>query len=258
MARLDRAARLKTTRPVTLGTSLVRQRTRTRQFINRSFNSTSTSTATSSRFRIENGAGSLSGDTTGSVVDLFVGYNFQPSPFFVWGAQVEGTVFSDITLKSIGTRPSAATDTNTSTNAAGVTSILTFTNTRSTSFETTDDLRSMVALVGRAGWLATPGILIYGLGGATFGNFVLPDPLVGCVPGCENAFGGKRSVWRAGYTVGAGVEGHLYKNWSLRAEYRYLHFNINRDQSSSDNITTVTQTATATSTNPTESSLTRT
>ena len=78
------------------------------------------------------------------------------------------------------------------------------------------------------------------------------------MPGCENAFGGKRSVWRAGYTVGAGVEGHLYKNWSLRAEYRYLHFNINRDQSSSDNITTVTQTATATSTNPTESSLTRT
>lgn len=57
----------------------------------------------------ESGAGALSGDVTGSVVDLFAGYNFHPGSCskFVFGAQFEGTVFSDISLKVIGRRDSA-------------------------------------------------------------------------------------------------------------------------------------------------------
>ena len=40
---------------------------------------------------------------TGSMVDLFVGYNWRVGNFVV-GGQVEGTVFSDVTLKPIGTQ----------------------------------------------------------------------------------------------------------------------------------------------------------
>ncbi len=42
-------------------------------------------------------------------------------------------------------------------------------------------------------------------------------------------FGGKNGKWVAGYTVGAGGELKLNQNWSLRAEYRYLHFDVERD-----------------------------
>ncbi len=34
----------------------------------------------------------------------------------------------------------------------------------------------------------------------------------------------------AGYTAGAGGELKLNQNWSLRAEYRYLHFDVERDE----------------------------
>jgi hypothetical protein len=47
-------------------------------------------------FETENSAGSLTGKTTGSMVNLFAGYNWQLSPYWVVGGQLEGTVFSDI------------------------------------------------------------------------------------------------------------------------------------------------------------------
>jgi opacity protein-like surface antigen len=67
------------------------------------------------------------------------------------------------------------------------------------------------------------------LGGGTLGNFVLPDS--------QDAFGGKRNKWVLGYTVGAGGEVKLNKNWLLRAEYRYLAFKYDRDVSNSSSQT---------------------
>ena len=182
-------------------------------------------------------SGPGSGDITGSVVDLFVGYNWQPDPSIVVGAQFEGTVFSDVSLKTIGT------STNNSTSFFN--GVLTGTSSFSGTFERTDQLRSMFALVGRAGWLATPNILIYGLGGVTLGNFVFPDS--------DDLFGGKNSKWQVGYTVGAGGEARLNKNWSLRAEYRFVHFNVNRNEAdSSSSITTGVITTTSSSTDSAE------
>ncbi len=168
----------------------------------------------------ETTTGTTTGDITGSMVDLFVGYNWQPNPGVVWGVQVEGTVFSDVALKTIGN--SAFTETSTSVEN-GNTEVRTFTGT--STVERNDRLRSMLALVGRAGWLVTPDALLYGLGGVAFGHFAYPDS--------DDFFGGRNSKWQVGWTVGAGVEGRLTRNWLLRAEYRYVRFNIDRSESDS-------------------------
>src|SRR5262249_7975944 len=87
------------------------------------------------------------------------------------------------------------------------------------------------AVVGRVGWLYDPQTLLYALGGVTFGNFVLPDS--------ENPVGRKRSQWEVGYTVGAGGEYRISRNWSLRGEYRYLFFEVDRGQLSASNVNSV-------------------
>jgi opacity protein-like surface antigen len=43
----------------------------------------------------------------------------------------------------------------------------------------------------------------------------------------------------AGYTVGAGGELKLTDRWSLRGEYRYLHFNVNRNEATTSSQTSV-------------------
>jgi opacity protein-like surface antigen len=188
----------------------------------------------------DNGTFSGSGKPTGSVVDLFVGYNAKMSDIVVVGAQLEGTVFSDITLKSTGLRNSTQTQTTTTVTGAGTT-VATTTATASNTFDTYDELRSMFAFVGRAGWLATQNTLLYLLGGGVLGNFVIPES--------QDPRGGDRSEWKLGYTAGAGVEQRLNKHWSLRAEYRYIHFDVQRDSSTADTQTQGTATTTFTNTN---------
>jgi opacity protein-like surface antigen len=190
----------------------------------------------------DTGTGALSGDVTGSVVDLFVGYNFHQGccSKFLFGAQFEGTVFSDITLKSSGRRNSTQTQTTT-TVAGGVTTVTTASAVATDTFDHTDELRSMFAFVGRAGFLATPNMLIYVLGGGVLGNFVVPDS--------NDPRGGDRSQWEFGYTVGAGLEHKLNQHWSIRAEYRFAHFEVDRSQSSVDRQAQVTGATTFTNDN---------
>ncbi len=105
--------------------------------------------------------------------------------------------------------------------------------------ETNQQLRSNFGVIGRIGYLVTPDILLYGLGGLALGNFVYPDG--------HDRFGGKNSKWVAGYTAGAGGELKLTDNWSLRAEYRYLHYDVKRSEEDFDTRTTVQGTTTFTS-----------
>lgn len=107
-------------------------------------------------------------------------------------------------------------------------------NTQSNTSESTDELPSMFAFVGRAGFLATRTCLIYGLAGVPLGNFVVPDS--------DDLFGGDRSKWELGYTGGAGLEHKFNKHWSIRAEYRFVHFEVDRDQSTSQQTTVQTNT----------------
>jgi outer membrane immunogenic protein len=83
----------------------------------------------------------------------------------------------------------------------------------------------------RAGYLLTPGVLLYGTGGIAW-QYVQtsglcqhsgPDPLCLFSPG--NPFDSQtNSKTLTGWTVGGGIESKVYGNWLLRGEYRYANF----------------------------------
>jgi outer membrane immunogenic protein len=79
-------------------------------------------------------------------------------------------------------------------------------------------------------------MLLYGTGGLAFGgvkvsgsgaaNISLTACIVGigCIPtgSASGAFAFSQSETKAGWTLGAGVEGALTGNWTWKAEYLYL------------------------------------
>lgn len=200
----------------------------TQDFTSTSILATSTTTTAGSR----ESSGRMSGKSTGSVADLFVGYNFhQPCANFLFGAQVEGSFFNDISYKSIGSSVGTGSQATTIVTANGTT-VISATSGEDGTTEFSDELHSMVKLVARGGYLFNPCTMFYVLAGGVEGNFVVPDD--------DNPFGGRRSKWEAGYTLGAGVEYTFGNHWSVRGEYRYLRFNnIDRNRSSfSDSIST--------------------
>jgi outer membrane immunogenic protein len=66
---------------------------------------------------------------------------------------------------------------------------------------------TLASIRGRIGW-AHDRLLLYGTGGVAWGHVTTPplDTLNG---------------WRTGWTVGAGAEHALPRNWSAKVEYRY-------------------------------------
>lgn len=77
---------------------------------------------------------------------------------------------------------------------------------------------------GRVGILATPKVLFYGTGGLAFGEIKTTGTMTGFSggPGLPIASVGSTSTTRAGWTVGAGVEGKITQNWSAKLEYLYM------------------------------------
>jgi outer membrane immunogenic protein len=96
---------------------------------------------------------------------------------------------------------------------------------------------------GRAGWLATPNLLLFGTGGFAYGrvagsaNYLLTAPGLGfnfsggpiggfgfnCA-GIQAAtcFAGSSSEIRTGWTAGGGVEWLLDQHWSAKIEYQFV------------------------------------
>lgn len=93
---------------------------------------------------------------TGSMVDLFAGYNWRTGNV-VMGGQVEGTLFSDVTAKTVGNEITSSASSNNG--------VVTSTSSGTNSIEDRQQLRSNVGVIGRAGYLVTPNVLLYGLGG---------------------------------------------------------------------------------------------
>ncbi len=84
---------------------------------------------------------------------------------------------------------------------------------------------------GRAGYLITPALMLYGTGGLAYGKTSVSDN----VSGSLNFGGGapgpvpvstsiSSSKTRVGWTLGAGVEGALFalNNWTWKVEYLYV------------------------------------
>jgi TonB-dependent siderophore receptor len=81
------------------------------------------------------------------------------------------------------------------------------------------------SLLARAGY-AWDRLLVYGTGGLAFGDFNLQSGIGGqdSLGNFYYAAAQDRSLWRLGWTAGAGVEYAITPRWSARAEYRYSDF----------------------------------
>lgn len=76
----------------------------------------------------------------------------------------------------------------------------------------------------RVGVLATPAILLYATGGLAVTDLKYSGQFNDTQPGAFAAEAASVSQTKAGWTVGAGVEGKLSANWSVKAEYLYASF----------------------------------
>ena len=77
----------------------------------------------------------------------------------------------------------------------------------------TDRLQGQGSIRGRLGY-AIDNALIYGTGGLAIANFRTAYPVSGLTA----------SSTRTGWTLGAGIEYALTRNWTARVEYRYADF----------------------------------
>jgi outer membrane immunogenic protein len=78
----------------------------------------------------------------------------------------------------------------------------------------------------RLGFAITPDLLLYGTGGAAYGQVktsadtILPDTVDATLP--ANRFPAALSGTRVGWTAGAGTEWMFARNWSAKAEYLHV------------------------------------
>jgi outer membrane immunogenic protein len=75
----------------------------------------------------------------------------------------------------------------------------------------------------RVGWTVQPNVLIYATGGLALTNLSVSNSFSDDAPE-QGVGGGRNNELKAGWTLGAGAEWALARNWSLKAEYLYLNF----------------------------------
>lgn len=119
-----------------------------------------------------------------------VGANWQVSPEFVLGAQIDANFNSDLTEAQV---------------VGGL-------------FNADLTSEYLIAFSGRAGVLIQPEALAYLIGGYSIGEFEL-NAGGALLPG---GFTISRNV--DGFHVGAGLEAAINENWTVRAEYRFTQF----------------------------------
>jgi outer membrane immunogenic protein len=85
---------------------------------------------------------------------------------------------------------------------------------------TSDKLDWFGTLRGRAGFLATPTLLLYGTGGLAYGH--VASTTVDQVTTTPDFYSASASTVRVGWTAGAGAEWMFAPNWSAKLEYLYV------------------------------------
>ena len=164
----------------------------------------------------------------GALADLYLGASTHITPRIIAGVQVEGGLSQMLFQSTIPKeqRKSRSTGRRSSTSSSndGDTGRSESTETSSEkqlySYDEQNKLELdwMVSVIGRAGYLATPNTLVYGLAGWSYGHFNVEDLPFNVGYSQISDFGSH------GITVGGGLEQRLSSKWSLRAEYRYTNF----------------------------------
>ncbi len=75
-------------------------------------------------------------------------------------------------------------------------------------------------LRGRIGWLVSDRVMLYGTGGLAYGH--LKTGFTAGINGIGNAAAASASSTQVGWTAGAGVEGAIDRNWTVKLEYLYM------------------------------------
>ena len=77
---------------------------------------------------------------------------------------------------------------------------------------------------GRFGFLVTPSWLVYGTGGIAWQSLEIDAACGAKGSFCNSAHSESVSSTEAGWTVGAGIEVMLRRNWLVRLEYRFADY----------------------------------
>jgi outer membrane immunogenic protein len=157
------------------------------------------------------GTGSVSPKSNSFVAGGQLGYNWQAGSI-VYGLETDIQGFSGSnsasSVTNVGTISGAAP-------AAGATAAI----------ASSKNLTYLGTLRGRAGYLATPSLLLYGTGGLAYGGARTSTTVTETL-GLLDTLGSfgtttSGSSTLVGWTVGAGIEWLFWSNWSAKVEYRY-------------------------------------
>ena len=153
---------------------------------------------------------------SGPVGGIEAGYNWQAGPNLLVGFE------TDFNLSGM-------------TGQASTVSIAIAPNTQTTTAEQRTDWYGSIR--GRAGFLATPNLLLFGTGGFAYGRvadaasysvsgiFHVTSPNLAFSVLCQpniTCFSGASSATRTGWTAGAGAEWLLDGHWSAKLEYQFV------------------------------------
>ena len=160
----------------------------------------------------------LSGSATGFTGGGHIGYNLAFPSTIVVGAEADiqylgGTISPNSTF----------TATNNGATGTGIGTVNNSVNA---------DTRWFGTFRGRIGTTAfNPNLLIYGTGGFAYGrNSVTDNMTVSSGGALVEKFPFSMASTVTGYTAGGGVEWALNNQWSVKAEYLYVHLNDNNIQ----------------------------
>ena len=151
-------------------------------------------------------ADSSGNNSTGALLDIFLGTNLVLGSRFVLGGQLEGTV-SDVSFNSSGTRTYGYFNSNGPTGQSAI-----------GDFRPHVHSRWMLSALARAGVILDPATLLYAIGGWTGAKFDYQNLTN------NTFFEPNEDFWANGISVGGGIERMIGSNWTLRAEYRYTRF----------------------------------
>jgi outer membrane immunogenic protein len=147
------------------------------------------------------GSGAVSTNNDGFIGGGQIGYNYQFGQTFVVGVEAD--------IQGVASDRASSTLTN-------------FVTPVTSSISASKQLDYLGTVRGRAGYLVTPTLLLYGTGGVAYGQTNLNATVTQTTPGGAT---GSASVGfsdtRVGWTAGGGVEWLFLPQWSAKAEYLY-------------------------------------